>query len=66
MKNQPTTMTTSKILTNNLLQPNKARQVYIASESSERTRRALNHNIRTSGDTKYVTGDNVYLKRFNE
>ena len=41
----------------------KAREAFIQSEHSERIRRALSHNIRTSGDVKYVTGDQVYYKR---
>ena len=34
-----------------------------ASESSEKIRHALRHNVRTSGETKYFTGDRVYYKR---
>ena len=56
----------SKILTDNLLLLHKTRQAYIASESSEKIRRALNHNVRTSGDIKHITGDSVYFKRANE
>eukprot|EP00111_Clytia_hemisphaerica_P014173 TCONS_00041752-protein len=41
----------------------KAREAFIASEHSERIRRALAHNIRTSGEIKYLTGDRVYYKR---
>ena len=40
-----------------------ARQQYIKSESSEKIRRALRHNVRPSGDVKYFTGDIVYYKR---
>ena len=38
-------------------------QAHIKCESDSRVRRALRHNIRTSGDTVYVTGDKVYYKR---
>ena len=57
---------TNKILTDNLLLLHRTRQAYIASESSEKIRRALNHNVRTSGDIKYITGDSVYFKRANK
>ena len=40
-------ITTSKILTDNLLPLHKTRHAYIATESSEKIRRALNHNVRT-------------------
>ena len=39
------------------------RQAFVASESSERIRRALRHNVRSSGEVKYFTGDKVYYKR---
>ena len=57
---------TSTILTDNLAAIHKARQVFILSESSERIRRALNNNVWTSRDTKYITRDSVYLKKINE
>ena len=57
---------TNKILTDNLLLLHRTRQAYIASESSEKICRALNHNVRTSGDIKYITGDSFYFKRANE
>ena len=41
----------------------KARQAFVASESSEKIKRALRHNVRTSGDIKYFTGDKVYYMR---
>ena len=43
-----------------------SRQAFIASESSEKIKRALQHNIRRSGDVKYFTGDSVYYKRLND
>ena len=57
---------TSKILTDNLLLLHKTQQAYIGSESLEKMCRALNHNVRTSGDIKYIIGDSVYFKRANE
>ena len=57
---------TSNILVNNLSALHKARQAFIASENAEKIRRALSNNVRTSGDTKYVTGDKVYYKRIND
>ena len=59
------TIDSSNILTNNLVALHKARQAFIASESSEKLRRALRHNVRTTGDIKYITGDSVYFKRPN-
>ena len=49
----------------NLEALHKAREAFIASENSEKIRRALSHNIRTSGDIKYITGDQIYYKRSN-
>ena len=56
---------TNKAIIKNLEALHKAREVFIASEGSEKLRRALSHNIRTSGDIKYLTGDSVYFKRLN-
>ena len=58
-----TAPTTSKVLSDNLSALHKARLAFIESEHSERIRRALSHNIRSSGDVKYLTGDKVYFKR---
>ena len=46
----------------------KAHEAFIQSESSEKLRRALNHNIRTSGDIKYLSCDSVFFnfKRAND
>ena len=60
-----TTTPTNKIITRNLQALHKAREAFIASENSEKLKRAFSHNIRTSGDTKYLTGDTVYFKRIN-
>ena len=57
---------TNKILTDNLIALHKAREAFISSENSEKIRRALSNNIRTSGDAKYITGDIVYYKRAND
>ena len=40
-----------------------ARQAFIKSESDEKLRRAFQHQVRTSSEVKYVTGDKVYYKR---
>ena len=52
----------SKIICNNLKAIHKAREAFIASENSEKISRALAHNVRTSGDIKYITEDHVYFK----
>ena len=57
------TESTNKLLSDNLKALHDAREAYIASESSEKIRRALSHNIRTSGDRKYITGDSIFFKR---
>ena len=56
-------VTSTKIIRDNLNALHTARQAFIKSECSEKLRRALSHNVRTSGDIKYVTGDKVYYKR---
>ena len=56
----------SKILTDNLTALHKAREAFIASENSEKIRRALNHTVTNSGDIKYITGDSVYFTKANE
>lgn len=38
----------------------------LASESSERMPKSLNHNISTNGDAKQVTGDGAHFKKSNE
>ena len=55
--------TSSDIIRRNLEALHTARQAFVASESSEKVRRALSHNIRTSADQKYFTNDKVYYKR---
>ena len=58
-----TTPVTSKTLSEHLQAIHKAREAFIQCENSERIRRALSHNVRSSGDIKYLTGDSVYYKR---
>ena len=53
------------IIRQNLNTLHASRQAFIKSESSEKIRRALRHNIRSSGDIKYLSGDSVYYKRLN-
>ena len=53
----------SDIVEENLRAMRSARAAMIKTESSEKVRRALNHNIRSSGDVKYLNGDLVYFKR---
>ena len=55
--------TKSDIVRENLNALHKAREAFVRSENSERVRRALRHNVRTSTDNRYVTGDKVYYKR---
>ena len=47
---------TSKIPADNGTALYKTRQVFISSKSSEKIQRALNNSVRTSGDTKCITG----------
>ena len=61
-----TPQSSNKILMDNLNVIHKAREAFIMSENSERICRALNHNIRTSNDTKFLCGDVVYYKRAND
>ena len=44
----------------NLTVPLKAREAYVASQSSEKIPSTLIHNARTSGNIKYTTDDSVY------
>ena len=62
LTNQPTT----KVLQDNLDALHKARKAFIELESSDRIKRALSHNIRTSSETNYISGDSVYFKRPNQ
>ena len=53
----------SKMIKNNLHALHQAREAFIAAENSDRIRRALTHNIRSSNDYVYTTGDLEYYKR---
>ena len=53
----------NKIIRENLNVLHKAREAFIKLENSERLKRAISHNIRTTNDVKYLTGDSVYYKR---
>ena len=53
----------SKVISNNFGAIHKAEKAVIASENSETLSRALAHNIRTSGDIIYTTGDHVCFTR---
>ena len=41
----------------------RARSAFIESESNERIKRALRHNIRTYPNETYQSGDKVYYQR---
>ena len=58
--------TRSKILIDSLTALHKAREAYVASESPQKICWALNHNVRTNGDIKYVKGDSIYFKCVNK
>ena len=53
----------SQIVADNLSGIAAARKAFVEAESSERVKRALSHNIRSSGKNKFFTGDVVYYKR---
>ena len=54
---------TSQLIRENLNAIHAARTAFIACENDEKIRRALGANIRSSGEIKYVTGDQVFYKR---
>ena len=56
---------TSDMVRNNLNSMHAARQAHIRCESSEKVKRALSRNVRTSGEIRYITGDRVYYKRLD-
>ena len=60
-----TSTPTNKTIIKNLEALHKAREAFIANENSEKLRRALSDNIRTSSDIKYLTGDSAYFKRLS-
>lgn len=55
--------TGSEIVAKNLNATQSARKAFIATEASAKTRRALGHNVRTPGDTKYISFDTAFYKR---
>ena len=57
--------TNSEIITEHLNTMHSARKSFIAAEASQKIQRALRHNICTSGEIKYFTGDSVFYKRNN-
>ena len=61
LTNEPT----FNIIRQNLQALHKAREAFIQAENSSKIKRALSHNIRTSGDIKYLSGDVVLYKRLN-
>ena len=58
-------ISSSDIIRQNMDALHSARGNYIASESSERIRRALRHNVRSYSDVVYENGDRVYYRRKN-
>ena len=56
----------SDILLKHLEAQKMAFDAFNKAQSSERIRRALSHNVRTSGDVKYLNGDKVYFKRSDD
>ena len=56
-------VTCSKMVVENLSAMHDGRQAFIKSESDEKWKHALQHQVRTSCEVKYVTGDNMYYKR---
>ena len=55
----------SKIVSNNLDAILKAREGFISIKNSEKIRQTLSHNIISSEDVKYISGDSVYYKRID-
>jgi hypothetical protein len=58
--------TSSQIVADNLNATQSARLDLIKTESNEKVRRALLHQVRTSDVDDLVNGDNVYYKRNND
>ena len=57
--------TESKLIAEVLSAKKAAREAFIKAESDEKLKRALQHNIRSSNNVKFVTGDKVYYYRNN-
>jgi hypothetical protein len=56
---------TVDVIRENMTALHKAREAFIQSESSERIRKALRHNIRTYANEVYENGDKVFYRRKN-
>lgn len=54
---------TSEIVRQNMDAIHAAKRAFIEADSSDKIKRALSHNTRTSNGIKFVTGDSVYYKR---
>ena len=60
-------VTSSQVVADNLNAMQAARQAFIQNESSEKVKRALTHQVRTSGDDTYTTGDLVFhIREYSE
>ena len=55
-------VTSSQVVADNLDAMHAARQAFTQNESSEKVKHALIHQIRTSGDDTYTTGDLVFYE----
>ena len=44
----------------------RAREAFIQAASSKRVRRALNHNVGSSGDVQFLNGDKVFCQGYEE
>ena len=53
----------SDMITKHLNAQKVAFDAFNQAQSSQRIRRALSHNIRSSGDIKYINGDKVFYKK---
>ena len=53
----------SQVVEENLQAMRAARKAYIEAESSNKIKKALSHNIRTSCEVQYDQGDKVFFKR---
>ena len=53
----------NSIVLRNLKAIESSRKAFIEAESKEKIKRALKHNLRTSNDQKFISGDIVYYKR---
>jgi len=54
---------TSITVEENLRAMRAARENYVKAESSDRIKRALRHNVRTSCEANFLNGESVYFKR---